>query len=202
MSGCKVTQRYHIDYGNFIGSWLIDESVCDQLVDYHKNSKDKFAGQVGHTNLYGSAVNTKIKDSVDVIARDKILNVAYFNCLETCLSDYKSQYEHCDFEKHGVIENVHIQYYEPPNGGFHKFHFERNSIKPPVIYRHLVFMTYLNTVNDGGETEFFYQKLKIKPVKGLTLIWPAEWTHTHRGNPSPKEHKYIITGWISHVPYF
>ena len=42
-------------------------------------------------------------------------------------------------------------------------------------------MTYLNTIKVGGETEFLYQKLKIKPKKGLTLIWPTDWTHTHRG---------------------
>ena len=31
-------------------------------------------------------------------------------------------------------------------------------------------MTYLNDIKDGGETEFYYQKLKVKPEKGLTLI--------------------------------
>ena len=56
-------------------------------------------------------------------------------------------------------------------------------------------MTYLNDIEDGGETEFFYQKLKVKPQKGLTLIWPVDWTHTHRGVPSMTEEKIIATGW-------
>jgi hypothetical protein len=56
-------------------------------------------------------------------------------------------------------------------------------------------MTYLNTVNSGGETAFWDQKLKIKPKKGLTLIWPATWTHTHKGYPPKKQNKYILTGW-------
>ena len=34
------------------------------------------------------------------------------------------------------------------------------------------------------------------PRKGLTLIWPADWTHLHRGVVSPSEEKYIITGWF------
>jgi len=58
-------------------------------------------------------------------------------------------------------------------------------------------MTYLNTVEDGGETEFFHQQRSISPQKGLTVIWPADWTHTHRGVPSPTETKYIITGWFN-----
>jgi hypothetical protein len=33
------------------------------------------------------------------------------------------------------------------------------------------------------------------PRKGLTLIWPAIWTHPHRGVVSPTQTKYIATGW-------
>ena len=57
-------------------------------------------------------------------------------------------------------------------------------------------MTYLNDVPDGG-TEFLYQNIKTKAQKGLTLIWPAHFTHTHRGIVSKTQPKYIITGWWS-----
>ena len=60
-------------------------------------------------------------------------------------------------------------------------------------------MTYLNDVTDAGETEFFYQKVKIKPKKGLTVIWPADWTFVHRGNITPTQDKYIITGWFNYT---
>ena len=53
--------------------------------------------------------------------------------------------------------------------------------------------------SDAGETEFFHQKIKVKPQKGLTIIWPAEWTHTHRGIVSPTQTKYIMTGWYNFV---
>ena len=57
-------------------------------------------------------------------------------------------------------------------------------------------MTYLNDVENGGETEFYYQKIKVKPEKGLTLIWSADWTFMHRGITTINEDKYIITGWF------
>jgi hypothetical protein len=57
----------------------------------------------------------------------------------------------------------------------------------------------LNDVHDAGETEFLLQKVKAKPTKGLSLIWPSDWTHTHRGIVSPTEEKYIITGWFDFV---
>ena len=60
-------------------------------------------------------------------------------------------------------------------------------------------MTYLNDVENEGETEFYHQKIKVKPQKGLTLIWPADWTHTHRGIASKIDEKYIITGWFSFI---
>ena len=56
-------------------------------------------------------------------------------------------------------------------------------------------MTYLNDVKDGG-TEFKYQNLTTPAKKGLTLIWPVYWTHTHRGQISNTQTKYITTGWF------
>jgi hypothetical protein len=64
--------------------------------------------------------------------------------------------------------------------------------------RILVFMTYLNDVPDGG-TEFIYQNIISPAKKGLTLIWPAEFTHLHRGQISKTKEKYIVTGWFNYL---
>ena len=58
-------------------------------------------------------------------------------------------------------------------------------------------MTYLNSVDKGGSTYFNHYDLEIKPKKGLTLIWPAEWTHTNKEKILKKGNKYLITGWIN-----
>ena len=57
-------------------------------------------------------------------------------------------------------------------------------------------MIYLNDVEEGGETEFLYQRKKLKPTKNRAVIWPGSYTHLHRGNP-PMETKYILTGWYT-----
>ena len=57
---------------------------------------------------------------------------------------------------------------------------------------------YLNDVTEGGETEFLYQKCRFKPEKNTILIWPAQFTHVHRGNPPLSNDKYIITGWVEY----
>mgnify|MGYP001405412833 FL=1 len=82
---------------------------------------------------------------------------------------------------------------------FQKIHTERNGLS--TLHRVFAWMTYLNDVDieDGGSTFFSHFGLEIKPTKGLTLIWPAEWTHAHKGNLLKADSKYIITCWM-HFP--
>ena len=61
----------------------------------------------------------------------------------------------------------------------------------------MVFMTYLNDVDNGG-TEFYHQNLKVNAEKGLTLLWPSDWIHTHRGIITKKQNKFILTGWLNY----
>jgi hypothetical protein len=88
-----------------------------------------------------------------------------------------------------------IQKYEP-NEGFFGWHCERAGKKHSD--RLLVWMIYLNTVTDRGETEFFYQQHFEEPERGKLVIFPSDWTHLHRGVPSPTQTKYILTGWFTH----
>ena len=81
----------------------------------------------------------------------------------------------------------------PAGGGFHAWHFENGS----VVYspRTFVIQLYLNNDFDGGETEFLYQNRREEAVEGDVLIFPAGFTHTHRGNPPIGGTKYLITSW-------
>lgn len=91
------------------------------------------------------------------------------------------------------IRTFNIQRYQPREH-FLKLHTERADIA--TSHRLLARMTYLNDVDDGGSTCFTHQGIYIKPEKGKTLIWPAEWTHAHLGNIVNSGSKYIITGWM------
>ena len=97
------------------------------------------------------------------------------------------------FEKVDV-GSFNIQMYSP-GGHFSKLHSERTSIK--TLHRLFAFMTYLNEDFENGETVFEHYSLSVKPKKGKTLIWPAEWTHAHKGNVVNDGSKYIITGWLN-----
>tara|TARA_B100001996_G_C18464254_1_gene517342 strand:- start:69 stop:689 length:621 start_codon:yes stop_codon:yes gene_type:complete len=93
--------------------------------------------------------------------------------------------------------SMNLQKTEPLEG-YHHFHAENTAYSPR--FRILAWMIYLNDVEEGGETEFLYQQLKIKPKANTTVIWPAGFTHLHRGNPPISETKYILTGWFTSMP--
>jgi len=78
-------------------------------------------------------------------------------------------------------------------GGYHVWHYE--SATRENSNRLLTWILYLNDVHEGGETEFLYQHMRVKPEQGTLVIWPAAFTHTHRGNPPLSNEKYIVTGW-------
>ena len=82
-----------------------------------------------------------------------------------------------------------------PLQGFHSFHCE--DVEWANRHRILSWMVYINDVEEGGETEWLYQQLKIKPKRNTCVIWPGSFTHLHRGNPPISGTKYILTGWFA-----
>ena len=81
----------------------------------------------------------------------------------------------------------------PIGGGFHQWHFENGGIA--YSQRKFVIQLYLNDDFEGVETEFLYQNRRELPRQGDILIFPAGYTHTHRGNPPIGGDKYLITSW-------
>ena len=185
---------------NFIAGWFLDDiTVCDSIINFHKQS-DTVPGMSGNPNnpTIGKILNTNHKDSEDCALAGPLLD-RYGIALQKVVNEYIKKFPYCNvYDPWNIIEELSVQYYKP-GAGFHGIHTERTSKYEPGSSRHLVFMTYLNDVTENGETEFLHQEIKIKPQKGLTLIWPADWTYTHRGIASFTQEKYIVTGWFNFV---
>ena len=173
--------------------YIPDVSVCDELIQFHRQSDKKTPGECGR------GLDLETKDSTDVTLHDGALLNKYLTQLQIVAEKYVQKFPYCNYYSPWTIfESVNIQHYAPPQQAFKAWHTERSNNKPQISARHLVFMTYLNDVHDEGETEWYHQEVKLSPRKGLTAIWPVDWTYTHRGVPSKTEHKYIVTGWYSY----
>ena len=113
--------------------------------------------------------------------------------LYNAIDDYMNHYG--TLRKRHVYSNFNKVQKTPPGGGYHVWHDELGE-SVQHSDRTLVWMLYLNDDFEGGETEFLYQKKRVQPSPGTIVIWPAQWTHQHKGNMVLKGYKYIVTGWI------
>ncbi len=183
---------------NFIGSWVIGPpTLCDELITY-------FEAHVAEQKrgITATGRNLSIKDRIDISISPNEINrpgnelfKTYIDSLFECYKDYLVQWPFLkNMEKHLEIGVFNFGRYQRGQH-FQKIHTERSGLN--TLHRVLAWMTYLNDVDEGGETYFNHYDINIQPKKGLTIIWPAEWTHAHRGNVLFSGSKYILTGWMN-----
>tara|TARA_B100001057_G_scaffold231658_1_gene231910 strand:+ start:6357 stop:6938 length:582 start_codon:yes stop_codon:yes gene_type:complete len=183
--------EHKIDESTFIGGWYMPENVCDDIMQLYDLEKDTHA-----KGMAGGGVNEEIKKSTEktVFPQEFYKLDRYLFYLQECLDIYKEKFSYSNrISPYKIVEGINIQRYKPGEG-FYRWHCENMGLAD--CSRHLAFMTYLNTLDNAG-TEFYYQKLSTPCVKGLTVIWPVGWTHTHRGVINNIGTKTIITGWYN-----
>ncbi len=86
-----------------------------------------------------------------------------------------------------------IQAYEAGAG---KFDWHMDALAGHTLRRQLGLLCYLNTVARGGETEFYHQRLAVTPKAGAVAIFPASWTHMHRGKVPTSSKKYVVSSFV------
>lgn len=204
--------NYKID--NFIMEWenFMDKTQCDDYIQSFERAKDSgfTANRFNSHNLKRHHVDDTQLYSQDVIEANKMLGVddltyesfskMFRSFMEKfwteAYSEYANKYSYIlDTKKH-AIRLLKIQKTEV-GGGYHSWHTENTALD--LSGRLLTFTLYLNDINDGGETEFLYYPKRVTPKAGKLVMWPAGFTHTHRGNPPLKDTKYILTGWVEYI---
>ena len=115
--------------------------------------------------------------------------------LSNMISQYKEKFPLIDshLTNWHVTPTCQLAKYEPNN--YYSYVHCENPGRPKYLSRVFAWMIYLNDVREGGYTEFPTQNKKFQPRRGDILIWPAYFTHPHRGIVSKTEKKYIVTGW-------
>jgi len=176
------------------------QELCNELVKWFDLCSDK--NFTLHNMPFADGIkNSKKKsdESITVPAQPPVISLslpdeicdAYWNVLNKCFNEYIEKYDLDTL----TLSSHNFKIHKVKRGqGYHIWHYETDVIQGQS--RMLAWMTYLKVPEEGGETEFLYQSKRIEPVIGRTLIWPAGFTHLHRGNPPLKGEKYYITGWF------
>jgi hypothetical protein len=181
----------------------LSKEICSQFIAKFEASDQKQPGV-----LYGpdGSSSDSFKKSTDISFHPGYLTSPIWGepltklveILTTGKRDYYYRYQTAmeKLDAFDISPVFNMQKYNPGEG-FFGWHCERASIK--YMNRVLVWMIYLNDVTDRGETEFLYQHHFEEAEAGKLIIWPSDWTYTHRGVPSTTQTKYILTGWFNHT---
>ncbi len=179
---------------------------CERVIDhfhYIQNTRGIGIGNIVTRQDHEQALSTD-KDSdmyffenepdLIVLERNVVILREFNEITWKCYAKLKEKYGFLDtLGLHKMSESIKIQKYEPGQG-YHVWHCEADNMTN--CRRMLVSVLYLNTVEEGGETEFLYQNMRVSPVQGTLVLFPTYWTHPHRGNPPLKGNKYIMNTWL------
>jgi hypothetical protein len=205
------------EHKDFIGYYydLYPEGYCQHLIDEFNRLESNGAGS-NRMRCEGALKHIKDDHQIFINLKNPVLNRfrwtetdeqgnkqefekdpcdLFFDGLQQCYKEYSEKYS--ILRDSGNIRATHMKMQRTsPGGGYHLWHGEQGP--GANANRVVVYMVYLNTIeDDGAETEFLYQKTRVKSQENLMLLWPASYTHAHRGNPVLGEQsKYIVTGWF------
>ena len=183
--------RYHHDQHIGVYENAISDEWCDEVINYFETNLNKSSRKEYNTGNVNDP-----KDHRVLLKNDSLIKT-FTNSIDICMGLYKEKYPQInDFPL--TIWDFQIQKTNPTEG-YHRFHAEHGPSKE-MINRIAVYTLYLNTIEEGGETEFLYQLKRVNPKKGTLCIFPASYTHTHRGNTPFSNEKYILTGWFEVPP--
>ena len=180
---------------------VLSQLDCDYIINFFETNPEMHVlGTAGG----GDIVNEEYKKDTEIVLNinDSFnLRSIIVSGLNRCLKKYIKEYSGIELVRSwSLFELYKIQRYYPGEGYF-QLHCENvgpteeETALPEK--RILAWMIYLNDVKDGGHTSFPSQKRKFQPRRGDVLIWPAYFTHPHRGIVSKTQTKYIISGWYS-----
>jgi prolyl 4-hydroxylase len=91
------------------------------------------------------------------------------------------------------ISELVMKRYKPTGDEGFQLHFDALGEK---ANRYLVFLWYLNDVEEGGHTEFPELNLRIQAKAGRLLIFPPYWMFQHIGKPPISNDKYILSTYF------
>jgi len=179
------------------------EGYCQHLISEFNRLEE---GGVGSNRQANEGTLRHIKDDHHMfvnLRNHTLLNFGktdscdlFFDGLQHCYDDYTNKYS--VLRDNGKIRaSIMKMQRTSPGGGYHVWHCEQGP--EANANRVVVYMLYLNDIapQDGAETEFLYQRKRFSPTENTMLLWPAAYTHAHRGNPVlGSTHKYIVTGWF------
>jgi len=165
---------------------------CEEMINRFEQDKDsQNPGSIGQSQ----GLDQEIKKTMDLVVSNnpkwKDVDEMLFRCMGAALQEFRDSFPY--FKGPFKDMGYQIQRYNP--GEFYHWHIDGGSHN--FSQRQLVAIWYLNDVpGPGGETEFLYQDVSVKPEQGKMILFPPFWTHEHRAAELLEGVKYMATTWV------
>lgn len=171
---------------------------CAKIVNYFDSVYDETSSKSSGLAFFNRGRQKVCATKTFNFGDDVLINGQVYGFIQNALKQYTKKYDYLNTLNKSSYWRLcplyNIQRYNEGEG-FFSLHNEQSGSYP---YRLLAWMVYLNDATSG--TEFPYQDIVVTPSAGRTVIWPAGWTHPHKGITPNVGVKYIATGWFYTLP--
>ena len=170
----------------------LSAELCRLAIERFEQHQDEhYEGRIGQD----VGKDRNVKRTTDLVVSGKPhwkdIDQALFRSIGQAILEFRETYPY--FKGPFKDMGYGIQRYKP--GEYYHWHIDGGSHE--FSQRQLVALWYLNDVaGPGGETEFLFQDLQIKPEQGKLVLFPPFWTHEHRAVILQTGVKYIATTWV------
>ncbi len=167
----------------------LDAATCHAVIEFFEKSPVKTASGTGTAGVVHA-----VRRSHGVVLDQQSggpLFQAVLGALKRGFAAYVAKYEELRRQP-SVFESFGIYRYQNESEGYD---WHSDGMDQGLRYRFVSAVLYLNTVSEGGETEFRYQNRKVQAQEGTLVFFPSGWTHIHRGCPPRSGPKYVLVTW-------
>lgn len=170
----------------------LDDELCARMIQ-------SFAGLARFQQTNGRGTRVGLEDSGWTELNVTALSDAHFQGMFRKIVDQAlERYNHdiglpIPIPNTPLISELVMKRYRPGRDEQFQLHFDAIHY---VSNRYLVMLWYLNGVDAGGETDFPYLRLTIKPKAGRLLMFPPYWMFQHQGLAPVSGDKYILSTYL------
>jgi hypothetical protein len=172
----------------------LHRELCQSVIDLFDRDQSKWRGKIGKSSDVTYQEATKSSWDLEILNEGPWRDIfqKIHPKIQACMSHYLSSSPILQSFPLQVT-GYKIQMY-PKGQGYFRWHSD--SVGKGARDRVVAMVLYLNDVEEGGETEFFHQELKITPEAGHLVMFPTGWNYMHCGHTPESGDKYIISSFI------
>lgn len=168
--------------------------------DFPENLISKLKNKIESSNRFNwinSGVGTSVTDTSIRSSKNFVID-----CNDVTFEKIKKYiYECCyDYEKiykTQITKKIDLQVLKYEVGENYKYHTDSSY----ALYRTVSCLIYINPSEyEGGETDFEYLGISIKPESPKLVLFPSNFIYSHAALPVTDGVKYVIVGWMNDIP--